>query len=126
MIDIISTEKAPQAIGPYNQATVHGHTLYVSGQIAIDPETNSWEGGDIEAQTHRVLKNLRAVLEAGGASLETVLHCTIFVRDMADYPKINDIYASYFAAERAPARALVEVSGLPKDARIEMTAIAAV
>jgi 2-iminobutanoate/2-iminopropanoate deaminase len=126
MKKIISTDKAPQAIGPYNQAIAHGGTLYISGQIAIDPETNTWEGGDIEAQTHRVLKNLRAVLEAGGSSLDHVLHCTIFVRDMADYPVINEVYSEYFPADRAPARALVSVKGLPKDALIEMTAIAGI
>jgi 2-iminobutanoate/2-iminopropanoate deaminase len=126
MKDIISTAKAPKAIGPYNQATVHGQTMYISGQIAIDPASNTWEGGDIEAQTHRVLKNLRAVLQAGGSDLKHVLHCTIYVRDMADYPRINEVYAVYFPAESAPARALVEVSGLPKDALIEMTATAAV
>jgi len=126
MKDIISTAKAPKAIGPYNQATIHGQTMYVSGQIAIDPASNTWAGGDIEAQTHRVLKNLREVLKAGGSDLQHVLHCTIFVRDMADYPRINAVYAEYFPAETAPARALVEVSGLPKNARIEMTATAAV
>ncbi|SRR6056297_17319 len=126
MKDIISTDKAPKAIGPYNQATVHGQTLYVSGQIAINPETDDWEGGDIEAQTHRVLKNLKAVLEAGGSAMEHVLHCTIYVRDMADYPRINNVYSDYFPAKSAPARALVAVAGLPKDALIEMTAIAAI
>jgi 2-iminobutanoate/2-iminopropanoate deaminase len=126
MKDIISTAKAPKAIGPYNQATIHGQMMYVSGQIAIDPASNTWAGGDIEAQTHQVLKNLREVLKAGGSDLQHVLHCTIFVRDMADYPRINEVYAEYFPAETAPARALVEVSGLPKNALIEMTATAAV
>lgn len=126
MKKIISTSKAPQAIGPYNQAIAHGSTLYISGQIAIDPETNEWEGGDIREQTHRVLKNLQAVLEAGGSSMDQVLHCSIFVRDMADYPVINEVYSAYFPADRAPARALVAVTGLPKNALIEMTAVAGI
>ncbi len=123
---VVSTKTAPEAIGPYNQATIHQGKVYVSGQIAIDPISNEWVGGSIEEETHRVLKNVEAVLAASGSDLSLVLHCSIFVTDMADYPVINEIYSEYFPVETAPARALVEVSALPKGALLEMTVVAAV
>lgn len=126
MKKVIHTQTAPEAIGPYNQATVHNGTVYISGQIAIDPISNEWVGGSIEKETHRVLKNVEAVLAASGSDLSLVLHCSIFVTDMDDYPVINKIYSEYFPAETAPARALVEVSALPKGALVEMTVVAAV
>jgi 2-iminobutanoate/2-iminopropanoate deaminase len=99
--------------------------VYVSGQIAIDPISNEWVGGSIEKETHRVLKNIEAVLAASGSDLSLVLHCSIFVKDIGDYPVINEIYSEYFPSQTAPARALVEVSALPKGALVEMTVVAA-
>lgn len=123
---VIQTNRAPAAIGPYNQAVVNNGVVYVSGQIALDPETGELVLGDIREETRRVFENAGAILEAAGAEFSSVLHCSIFVRDMADYPAINEVYRDFFPAETAPARALVEVSGLPKNVNIEATMMAAV
>ena len=124
MKHIIHTDSAPEAIGPYNQAVESNGTIYLSGQIALHPETGELINDDIESETHQVLQNVQAVLEAGGSSLANVLMCTIFIRNMEDYERINQIYSHYFPADTAPARALVEVSRLPKNVNIEITVIA--
>jgi 2-iminobutanoate/2-iminopropanoate deaminase len=119
----IVTDRAPHAIGPYAQAVQVGEWIFVSGQIAVDPETGELVRGGIEEQTDRVLQNLRAILEAAGSSLENVVKTTVYLADLNDFSKMNEVYARYFPGEK-PARATVEVSRLPRDARIEMEAIA--
>jgi 2-iminobutanoate/2-iminopropanoate deaminase len=119
----VSTEQAPKAIGPYSQAVVHNGVAYLSGQIPLDPATNQLVEGDIAAQTERVLQNLKAVLEECGASLESVLKTTVFLKDMADFPKMNEVYARHFALN-APARSTVQAARLPRDVSIEIDAIA--
>lgn len=118
----IATQSAPQAIGPYSQAIQCGDFLFVSGQIAIDPQTANIIGGDIEAQTEQVLKNIAAIIEAAGMSLQDVVKCTCFLKDMNDFVKFNAVYETYFG-ESLPARETVEVSRLPKDALVEVSAI---
>ncbi|MDO4940584.1 MAG: RidA family protein [Erysipelotrichaceae bacterium] len=121
---VISTDKAPQAIGPYNQAIVHDDTIYCSGQIAIDPETNEFIGGDIVAQTNQVFKNIIALLDACGSDLSKVVKCNVFLKDINDFNTVNEIYASYFEGTDYPARSAVEVGNLPKGALIEIEVIA--
>lgn len=121
----IGTPDAPKAIGPYSQAIVHNGIAYLSGQIPLDPTTNQLVEGGVEEQTVRVLENLKAVLEACGSSLAQVLKTTIFLKDMSDFAKVNEIYGRYFSAE-PPARATVEAARLPRDVRVEIEAIAAV
>jgi len=125
MRDMVSTEKAPKAIGPYTQAIVHNGIAYLSGQIALDPATNQLVEGDVTVQTERVIQNLKAVLEAAGASLGSVLKTTVFLKDMADFPKMNDVYGRYFA-QNPPARSTVQAAKLPRDVSVEIDAIAAV
>ncbi|MGC8794184.1 MAG: RidA family protein [Bryobacteraceae bacterium] len=125
MKQIVSSEGAPRAIGPYSQAVLWQGLVFVSGQIPLDPATGQMVEGDIAAQTARVLDNLRAILEACGSSLERVLKTTVYLADLDDFPKMNEIYARYFPAE-PPARATVQVFRLPRDARIEIEAIATV
>jgi 2-iminobutanoate/2-iminopropanoate deaminase len=120
----VSTASAPKAIGPYSQAIRAGSLLFVSGQVPLDPGTGQIVVGDIAAQTHRVFQNIGAILEAGGASFDHVVRTTVFLADMNDFAAMNDVYATYFASP-APARATVEVSRLPKDARVEIDVIAA-
>ncbi len=122
MKKIVSTDKAPEAIGPYSQGIVFGGLLFVSGQIAIDPETGNILEGDIEKQTERVLKNLKAIIEAAGLTLKDVLKCSCFLADMEDFPRFNAAYAAFFPGE-PPARETVEVSRLPKNAGVEISAI---
>ena len=124
MRKIISTEQAPKAIGPYSQAVVLNGVAYLSGQIPLDPATGQLVEGDIAAQTERVLQNLKAVLEASGATLESVLKTTVFLKDMADFPKMNEVYARYFATN-PPARSTVQAAKLPRDVSVEIDAIAA-
>lgn len=126
MKKIISTNHAPGAIGPYNQAIIHNGILYASGQIAIDPTTGELVQGSIEDETHRVLKNIGGILEAAGASYKDVLKASVFVKNMHDFSRINAVYAEYFKPEFAPARELVEVANLPKFVNIEISIIAAV
>ena len=124
--EIIETPNAPAAIGPYSQAVAvtGGRTLYCSGQIALDPSTGDLVGGDdVEAQTRRVLDNLAAVLEAGGMGYDNVVKAGIFLADMADFAKVNALYAERFGAA-PPARATVQVAGLPKGVKVEIDAIA--
>ena len=122
MNEKIATPNAPQAIGPYSQAIRHSNFLFVSGQIAIDPQTANIVEGDIEAQTEQVLKNIAAIIEASDMSLKDVVKCTCFLNDMNDFVRFNGVYEKYFG-EILPARETVEVSRLPKDAIVEVSVI---
>lgn len=119
----VESEQAPRAIGPYSQAVESGNLVILSGQIGLDPRTGDLVSGGIEAETERVLENLKAVLEAAGLSFADVVRTTIYLIDLADFAKVNEIYARYVATPY-PARATVGVSALPKGARIEIDAIA--
>jgi len=123
MREAVSSEQAPKAIGPYSQAIRAGDFLFLSGQIPLDPATGQLVPGDIAAQTRRVLENLRAVLAAAGLSLDAVVRTTIYLVDLGDFSVVNEVYGSYFT-DPAPARATVQVSRLPRDARVEIDAIA--
>jgi len=123
MKKIIATEKAPKAIGPYSQAVIHNGVAYLSGQIPLDPATGQLVAGDVVAQAERVLENLKAVLEACGSSFDQVLKCTVYVKDMGDFPNVNEVYGRYFPSN-PPARATVEVARLPRDVKVEIEAIA--
>jgi len=125
MKKIIQTNLAPAPVGPYNQATTHNGTLYVSGQIALDPARGELVKDTIEAETHQVMKNLKAVLDEAGCTFENVLKCSVFVSDMGNYGRINAVYSEYFNDDTAPARELVEVANLPKYVSIEISLIAA-
>ncbi|MEE3398288.1 MAG: RidA family protein [Eubacterium sp.] len=125
MKEIIATEKAPAAIGPYSQAVKVGNLLFTSGMIPIDPATNTLVEGGIEVQAERALENVKALLEASGTSLDKVIKTVVFIKDMNDFAKVNEIYAKYFT-ENFPARSCVEVARLPKNVLIEMEAIAEV
>jgi len=120
--EIISTRHAPAAIGTYSQATRHGDTVYLSGQIPLDPASMEMVGGSIEDQVHRVFMNLQAVCEAAGSSLDNILKLNVFLANMKHFPVVNAVMAEYFT-EPYPARAVVEVSALPRGARVEMDAI---
>jgi 2-iminobutanoate/2-iminopropanoate deaminase len=122
----ILTDKAPMPIGPYNQAVIYNNTLYLSGQVAITPPNGELVIDNIEDETHRVLQNIGALLEAGGSSFEQCIKCSVFVKDMHQFARINAVYAQYFKPETAPARELVEVSNLPKFVNIEISVIAMV
>jgi len=123
--EIVNTSKAPNAIGPYSQAIKINKMVFLSGQIAIDPESQQFIDGDIETQTKRVLDNLKSVIEASGCSLENVVKTTIYLTDMNDFSKVNEIYATYFSSGK-PARSTVCVAALPKNAKVEIDAIAEV
>jgi 2-iminobutanoate/2-iminopropanoate deaminase len=125
MRDVISTDGAPKAIGPYSQAIRGGGLLFTSGQVAIDPATQQVVSGDVAAQTDRVLKNLAAILQASGSSLEQVVRCTVFLKNMGDFGAMNEVYGRYFN-QAPPARSTVEVARLPKDVFVEIDAIALV
>ena len=125
MKKIIHTHEAPAPIGPYNQAVRMGNTVYTSGQIAIDPKTGSLIQGSIADETHQVMRNMQAVLEAAGLRFEQVLKSTIFITNMDDFGAINEVYGSYFDSVTAPARETVQVARLPKDVRVEISMIAA-
>lgn len=125
MRERIQTDSAPQAIGPYSQAIRAGGFVFVSGQIAIDPATGQFAGGSVAEQTERVFKNLSAVLNAAGTSLDKVVKTTVFLADMKDFVEMNEVYAKFFA-EAPPARATVAAAGLPRDARVEIEAVALV
>ena len=125
MRETVSTDNAPKAIGPYSQAVIYNGIAYLSGQIPLDPANNQLVEGDVAAQTERVLENLKAVLEACGASLESVLKTTVFLKDMGDFPKMNEVYGRYFGAN-PPARSTVQAAKLPRDVSVEIDAIAAV
>mgnify|MGYP000563179734 CR=1 FL=1 len=119
---IILTKEAPAPIGPYNQAVMAGDTLYVSGQIALDPDGNVIEGG-IQKETDHVMKNIGKILEAADMDYSNIVKCTIFIKDMTQFSEINAAYGEYFP-ENAPARETVEISRLPKDVNVEISCIA--
>ena len=122
---VIKTANAPDPVGPYNQAIKAGNFIYCSGQIAIDPVSNKINClGNIEKETNQVLKNLLAVLNAGGASAEDVIKTTIYLTDLRNFKTVNDIYSDFFNVENPPARACVEVSSLPKGVLIEIDCVA--
>ena len=120
----ILTTNAPAPIGPYSQAIQAGDTVYISGQIAIDPSTGDLITSSIEEETHQVLKNVGAILDAAGLSYENVVSCSVFIKDMELFGRINAVYTTYFSTGIPPARALVQVSDLPKHVNIEISAIA--
>jgi 2-iminobutanoate/2-iminopropanoate deaminase len=119
----IKTEKAPKAIGPYSQAIEANGMIFASGQIAIDPSTGELNTGSIDEQTRMVLSNLKAVLEAGGSSLDKAVKCTVFLQDLNDYAQMNAVYGEFFKSPY-PARAAVQVARLPKDVKVEIEVIA--
>jgi 2-iminobutanoate/2-iminopropanoate deaminase len=125
MRNVVSSPGAPKAIGPYSQAVQSdgGRTLWLSGQIPLDPATGELVEGDVAAQTERVMENLGAVLAAAGAGFHHVVRCTIYLADLADFAKVNDVYARRFPRD-PPARATVQVAGLPRGARVEIDAVA--
>lgn len=123
MKSIINTSEAPSPIGPYSQAVKYGNTVYLSGQIAIDPRSGELLTSDLKTETHQVMKNLKAVLKAAGADFSDVVKTGIFLSSMGDFPIVNEIYAEYFS-ENFPARETVEVAGLPKGVNVEISMIA--
>jgi 2-iminobutanoate/2-iminopropanoate deaminase len=124
---IVSTPHAPAAIGPYSQAVRAGNFVFLSGQIPLDPQSGEMVGGDdVEAQTRQVMANLKAVLEAAGASFASVVKTTIFLTDLGDFARVNQVYGSYFEGVEPPARATVQVAALPRGARVEIEATALV
>ena len=123
MRQIVKTDQAPGAIGPYSQAVSANGFVFTSGQIPIDPATGQFVSGGIAEQTQQVLKNLSAVLEAAGSSLDQVVKTTVFLADMQDFTAMNEVYASFFGAE-PPARSTVQAAGLPRDARVEIDVVA--
>ena len=125
MKEIISTENAPAAIGPYSQAVKTGNMVFVSGQIPIDPATGNFVSEDVAEQTEQVLKNLSAVLEAAGGGINNVVKTTVFLADMNDFAVMNDIYARVFG-DNKPARATVQAARLPRDARVEIECVAVI
>ncbi|MBT8178265.1 MAG: RidA family protein [Eudoraea sp.] len=124
MKQIINTSKAPAPIGPYNQAVMTGNTLYISGQIPLNPENGELVSGDIQEETHQCMKNLKAILEEAGMGFEQVVKTSIFVKDMHQFAQINEAYGQYFDADTAPARETVEVANLPKFVNVEISMIA--
>jgi len=123
-VNIISSPKAPAAVGPYSQGMVHAGVVYCSGQIGLNPD-GSWAGEDVESQATQALENLKAVLQAAGSSPNQVIRASIFLVSMDDFAAVNSIYAEFFGAHR-PARACIEARRLPKDALVEISCIAAV
>ena len=123
--NIVETTEAPAAIGPYSQAVKAGNLIFLSGQIPLDPKTGNLITTGIEDETHRVMKNIEAILEAANISFHNIIKTTIFLKSMDDFARVNSIYASYFTGN-FPARETVEVSGLPKGARIEISIVASV
>ncbi len=125
MMETVSTENAPGAIGPYSQAVKTGNLVFCSGQIPIDPATNEFVSDDVAEQTEQVLKNLSAVLNAAGTELNKVVKTTVFLADMNDFAAMNEIYAQFFDTNK-PARATVQAARLPRDARVEIECIAVI
>lgn len=124
MKTIITTSNAPAPIGPYNQAILSGNTLYTSGQIAIHPQTNALVLNNIETETTQVMHNLQAVLEAANMTFEHVVKASIFISNMDDFSKINEVYGRFFDEAHAPARETVQVARLPKNVNVEISVIA--
>ena len=125
MKEVIATDRGPKAIGPYSQAIRAGGFLFVSGQIPLDPATQQLVSGDIQAQTERVLENLKGIVEAAGSSLDRVVRATVFLADMNEFAAMNEVYGRYFRSQ-PPARSTVQVSRLPRDVRVEIDVIALV
>lgn len=125
-MSIISTEGAPKAIGPYSQAIAEPGFIFTSGQLPLDPKTMEFAGSDIKSQTRQSLINLQKILEAGGATLKNVVKTTCFLSDMNNFAAFNEVYAEFFGTDGAPARSCVQVARLPKDALVEVEAIAIV
>jgi 2-iminobutanoate/2-iminopropanoate deaminase len=123
MREVIGTDQAPKAIGPYSQAIRAAGLVFTSGQVAIDPATQQVVAGDISVQTDRVFKNLSAVLQAAGTSLDKALRCTVFLKNMGDFAAMNEVYGRYFTAA-PPARTTVEAARLPKDVLVEIDVVA--
>ena len=123
MKDIINSDRGPKPIGPYSQAVKINGLLYLSGQIPLDPKTNEMIAGDIKAQTERVLENIKGILESAGSNLHHVIKTTVFLKDMNEFPSMNEVYAKYFTTAH-PARSTVQVARLPKDASVEIEVIA--
>lgn len=123
MREVVATQNAPQAIGPYSQAIKANGFIFASGQIPIDPATNQLISGDIAAQTERVLKNVSAILEAAGSNLRNVVRTTVFLKNMGEFAQMNEVYARFFGLN-PPARSTVEVARLPKDVLVEIDVIA--
>jgi len=121
--EVISTDRGPKAIGPYSQAVRANGFIFISGQVAFDPKTSQIVEGDIAAQTDRVLQNLKGIVEAAGSLLDKTVKTTVFLKDMNDFAKMNEVYARYFPAN-APARSTVEVARLPRDVQVEIDLIA--
>jgi 2-iminobutanoate/2-iminopropanoate deaminase len=124
MKKIISTPGAPAPIGPYNQAVMSGNTLYISGQIALDPKSGKLMKGDIRKETLQVMQNLEAILKEAGMTFEDVVKSTIFIKDMHSFVELNEVYGRFFNADTAPARETVEVANLPKFVNVEISMIA--
>ncbi len=122
-MEIVHTDKAPAAIGPYSQAIVSGSFVFTAGQIALDPATMEVVASDVATQTERVLRNLAAVLQEAGSSLTKVVKTTVYLADMAEFSAMNEVYAKHFGSHK-PARSTVQAAGLPKDVRVEIDAIA--
>jgi 2-iminobutanoate/2-iminopropanoate deaminase len=120
----VRSEAAPEPVGPYSQGIEHGDWVFLSGQIPLDPGTGKLVAGEIEEQTRRVLQNLGAVLAAAGLSLDDVVRTTIYLTDLVHFPRVNEVYAEHFRRDPAPARATVQVAGLPLGAAVEIDAIA--
>jgi 2-iminobutanoate/2-iminopropanoate deaminase len=123
--EIIATEKAPKAIGPYSQAVRAGGFLFTAGQIALDPETGQIVEGDVARQTTRVMENLKAIVEAAGTSLDRAVKATVYLKDMGDFAAMNEVYGRYFTSN-PPARSTVEAARLPRDVRVEIDLVVAV
>ena len=123
MNEALHTENAPGAIGPYSQAIKAGNMVFVSGQLPVDPATGAFAGEDIVSQTHRSLQNVRAILQSAGLGMEHIVKTTVFLKDMGEFAAMNGAYAEYFTGT-CPARAAVQVAALPKDARVEIEAVA--
>ncbi|MDC6406920.1 MULTISPECIES: RidA family protein [Maribacter] len=124
MKKIINTSNAPAPIGPYNQAILIGNTLYISGQIPLDPETGELVSGDIKKETRQSMENLKAILHEAGMTFENVVKSVIFLSDMNQFAQVNEVYGSYFNSDTAPARETVEVANLPKFVNVEISMIA--
>jgi 2-iminobutanoate/2-iminopropanoate deaminase len=125
MKEVVTTDRGPKPIGPYSQAVKTGGFLFLSGQVALDPKSGEMTGGDIRQQTERVLENIKGILEAAGSNLHHVVKTTVFLRDINEFPAMNEVYGRYFTAA-PPARSTVEVARLPKDALVEVEVIAAI
>ena len=124
MKEIISTDKAPKAIGPYSQAVKSGGFIFTAGQIALDPASGQIIEGDVVKQTTRVMENLKAIVEAAGSTLDRAIKATVYLKDMADFAEMNTVYGRYFA-QNPPARSTVEAARLPRDVRVEIDLIVA-